>query len=67
MDDWKSKNDDYPLNFGQYARNAFHYSDQAHCDLVQDINCGTTVECKAPAAGFLIINSLVAIHNVCAS
>ncbi|KAJ5601176.1 hypothetical protein N7510_010710 [Penicillium lagena] len=64
MDDWKSKDDDYPLNFGQYAWNVFHYSDQTHCDLVQDNNCGTTVECKAPAAGFLIINSLVAIHNM---
>ena len=55
------------LNFGAFVFNQFHERDDTNCADIADNNCDNTVKCAAggrPAAGFLLMNSIVGIHRV---
>ena len=53
------------LSFPALISNFFHGPDQMNCGLLNSRGaCDTTSKCEAPASGFLILNSLVAISSV---
>ncbi len=57
---------DVPLPFSAYVSNYFHSKDRLACENLAENPCDDTVLCTDVnhPAGFLIINSFVAIHDV---